>query len=551
MQETSHSKKIKGKYYKCICILMIGVAAFILIYGIKPLNVTNDSWILSGYDESDIIQHYSGWLAFRNSPWRFPLGLAENLAVGDGTYITYTDSIPYVAIFFKSIRGLLPKTFQYFGIYTLFCYIMQAYASFSIVHNRTKDFLYSSICSIIFVFSPILMERAFRHTSLGSQWLLLLAIKTYLDHKRQAKNMDYLKYGLLLVLAIGIHPYFLPMISIFMIVNCISDVLSRNKRAIVFVVCSFCVTLLFGYLIGAIGSGVSTSRWGYGYLSMNINAIINPTSLGGYTWSAFFKQRPQILGNYDGFNYIGAGVLAGVAFVLLNKYLFNCQKEELKTIKNHCFLIVACIFCILFAITNQITLDDKIILKFPIAPKIQDLFGIFRASSRMFYPVYYLVYIWMLFALYEMKEKFGLHKIRVLCLLIVLIQLADLHSCIIQKHQYMIQKNNEISILDNMPMSEIAKEKEYLLVEQFYGERRITAVWALKNQMKIYFSTANSGDYSYTQYLNDELLQKIHSGEITEDYVIATDVKENADAYLANERYCCYKYDGIYYIYEK
>ena len=34
--------------------IALGAIAFMIIYGITPLNVTNDSWIMAGYDENDI-----------------------------------------------------------------------------------------------------------------------------------------------------------------------------------------------------------------------------------------------------------------------------------------------------------------------------------------------------------------------------------------------------------------------------------------------------------------------------------------------------------------
>ena len=43
--------------------IAVGFIVFGIIYGFGPLNVTNDKWIMSGYDESDIIQHYAGWCA--------------------------------------------------------------------------------------------------------------------------------------------------------------------------------------------------------------------------------------------------------------------------------------------------------------------------------------------------------------------------------------------------------------------------------------------------------------------------------------------------------
>ena len=50
---------------------------------------------------------------------------------------------------------------------------------------------------------------------------------------------------------------------------------------------------------------------------MNLNALINPSSRGGYTWSRLLPQQPQATGQYDGFNYLGLGVLILVAVALL------------------------------------------------------------------------------------------------------------------------------------------------------------------------------------------------------------------------------------------
>ena len=59
--------------------IAVGFIVFGIIYGFGPLNVTNDKWIMSGYDEHDINQHYAGWVAFRNSAWHFPIGLADGM----------------------------------------------------------------------------------------------------------------------------------------------------------------------------------------------------------------------------------------------------------------------------------------------------------------------------------------------------------------------------------------------------------------------------------------------------------------------------------------
>lgn len=46
-----------------------------------------------------------------------------------GAAVTYTDSVPLLAILFRLLSPILPTTFQYFGLYTLCCYILQGAAA--------------------------------------------------------------------------------------------------------------------------------------------------------------------------------------------------------------------------------------------------------------------------------------------------------------------------------------------------------------------------------------------------------------------------------------
>ena len=122
------NQNTKRRWLAALLGAAAGMVVFFLLYGTSTLHPTYDAWILNGYDEWDIQQHYAGWVLFRNSHWAFPLGLADTIAAPDGTVISFTDSIPWVSIFFKALRGVLPSTFQWFGWYTLFCFAMQGAA---------------------------------------------------------------------------------------------------------------------------------------------------------------------------------------------------------------------------------------------------------------------------------------------------------------------------------------------------------------------------------------------------------------------------------------
>ena len=382
--------------------IAVGIIAFGIIYGFGLLNVTNDNWIMKGVDDGDIVWHYAGWCAFRISEWHFPLGLADTMA--GGTYITYTDSIPWFAILFKLILQIIhyEGTFQYFGIYTLLCYILQAIGTGLLIRRKTSSHFAILACMLLLCFSPILMERALRHTALAAQWFILFAMYAYLKFlDRDCKGFP-VSFSILAFLAVGIHPYFSPLVLIFSFLSVISSLYRRtnvlpNIWGFVF---SISLPVAGGMVIGALGTGINPSRWGFGYFGMNLNALVNPKSVGGYDWSVFFKVHPQILGNWDGFNYLGMGYLFLIAMAGISLLIAYPKQNQLKTFDVLAY-IAACIGMTLFAVSNVVTFNDKTLVTIPLSDKLVDLCGIFRASSRMFYFTYYSLVIFSLYRIHD------------------------------------------------------------------------------------------------------------------------------------------------------
>ena len=115
------------KFYKkidyfIITGILIGILAFGVLYGYSTLDVSYDGWIYHTYaSESDVIQHYAGWVNYRNSPWDFPIAKASILGEG-GTVISFTDSIPIVAIICKNFFGIAGNFSVFRHLYfSLFC----------------------------------------------------------------------------------------------------------------------------------------------------------------------------------------------------------------------------------------------------------------------------------------------------------------------------------------------------------------------------------------------------------------------------------------------
>lgn len=377
----------KKKCYSIIIGTFCGVISFLVLYGVGSLNVQNDAWIMQGYDGSDIVQHYAGWVNFREAPWKLPLGEMNNLGT-TGSLVSYTDSIPIVAILFKLFRDFLPATFQYFGIYILLCFILQGIGAALLLERKKVSLIIQTSCVLLFTFSPVMIERAFRHTALASHFLILFSMLHYLNYRESLKQKEKgnLPGGLILqnCLAIMIHPYFLPITMMFTLLAIIEFLRIKHWKGVgnwsreIFEAgkCGFPV-LILGNLIGVLGSGISPSRYGYGFFSMNLNAPFNPLSCGAYTWSTLLPVLPQRNGNYDGFNYFGAGILGLFMFVLiaalLNRYILA------DFTKRNAFVFIAILFMTGFAITNVITVNQWQIV-IPMPDWLITLCGIFRAS---------------------------------------------------------------------------------------------------------------------------------------------------------------------------
>ncbi len=382
--------------HRAQCVLggaLLGALAFVLLYGFAPLDVTSDAWLRGGYVEQDTLQHYTGWLFYRASGWRFPLGLAEGLNYPYGGYVGLTDSIPLFALLFKLLGPLLPATFQYFGLWGLLCSVLQGAAAAALLSLFTPSRLRCLLLCPLFVFAPVFLDRLLRHGALGAQWLILFALYLYFKHRR-AGTFFSPGFVLLGVLAMGIHPYFLPMVFAVLFALLAENALARRRwwQPLAQLAACLAAALLAGWVLGAFSSGAGAGGTNYGYFSMNLNAPFNPAGRGVEDWSLFLPAQNQTLGNYDGFNYLGFGVLAALALIGADMltHIRSIKDWPLWAfLRRHWGVCFVCLCLTLFAVSNTVTAQGRVWFTLPLPPGLLALAGVFRSSGRMFYPVWY------------------------------------------------------------------------------------------------------------------------------------------------------------------
>jgi len=153
--------------------IFLGISAFFAVMGPFALDPNNIAWLASS---DDIAQHYLGSVFYRYGPWSLPLGLNPNFGLEVSSSIVFSDSIPIMAFLLKLLNYLLPEPFQYFGIWALMCFILQAVFAWLLIGLFCNDEIAKAFGIVLLLFAPPMINRLGVHTSLASHFLILIAL---------------------------------------------------------------------------------------------------------------------------------------------------------------------------------------------------------------------------------------------------------------------------------------------------------------------------------------------------------------------------------------
>lgn len=368
---------------KVIYSLIFGTAWFLVLYGPHALDPSYVDWIyVLG---SDTFQHQIGWEWFRQAQWHFPLGFIGDYGYPFGTYISYTDSIPLMALPLKLLSPLLGETFQYLGIWAWLSVTAQYFTGILLLREFTDSFFKKVVGASLLVLIPALTYRVFFHDSLSAQWLLIAGI--WLLIREYRGKTSWTAWPVLFALAILIHLYFVAILAPFYLVC-----LYYRTRRVGFRLATFrdsiavaVILVIIGFSIGLFSLNVGNLlAEGYGYFSWNFNGFFNPDK-----YSFFLPALPTgTEGQIEGFSYLGLGLL----FLLpIAMYLFFRFDRSRNTYRFYAPIILISIVLVLFAASNKAFFNTTNLWDFQLPKKVEILVALFRASGRFIWPVLYLI----------------------------------------------------------------------------------------------------------------------------------------------------------------
>ena len=421
----------------------LGLANAVALIGWRPLDPTNVAWIFG-----DNATYYTGWALFRHdSHIRFPLAWTDRVGYPVGTSIAFLDAMPLLAVLLRPLGPILPEPFQYLGPYAALCFALQAYFGYSLCRRLfPSEPAFTVLGSLFFLLSPTLTQRAFGHTTLLTHWAILAGLDGYFRDPGETPVRWLGRQWIIVAIAAGITPY-IAFMCLLVALAAVARLMIERRCGLhtiaLLVAITMGIVLASGAVFGVLLSHDAATylAGGYGLFSMNLNAPVNPMDLGSMLLPPLPLMHPW---QYEGYNYLGLGMIALLVVGLVRRPQSILWLRERRLLP----LVGLGLVCTALAASTTISFGSSVIFKVHGQPAIPMpdqrvseasmgmpaiagkaasaivtvLHGL-RASGRLFWPAYYLMFI----AALSLTFRAWKASTRVLILAVLLVvQFADM-----------------------------------------------------------------------------------------------------------------------------
>ncbi len=325
----------------------------------------------------DNAQSLSMHLAFQNDAWQWPPLWTTQLFWPHGAAASMGDLNPLFSLVAKAIVRITGShPINLMGVWYAFCWVLLppacVYAMYGLGEHRVIPCL---VAAALGVMSPALLARLM-HMNLLGHFLFILAFGLGLRLMQRSRDRDWVMAFLVLLTAVLTHPY-IYMLCAAMLAAPAMHGLIRTRRpdwrlwrrtglAIVLPV------VVLTIASGALGGGDK----GFAKYSMNVLSLVMPVHSG--LFGPELAMQDGTGGQYEGFAYLGAGVLLLVALWLTTRPWRRSAPYR--------GMLVVMIGLFVLALGSQVYVGKTLVLNLGLKPW-EDIFGVFRANGRAIWPV--------------------------------------------------------------------------------------------------------------------------------------------------------------------
>ena len=466
-------------FLDALFFLLISICWFFIIFDtFSYLDPGEISWF--GIDNTTA---YIAQLFYLKSDWTFPL--LRNIEYGGplSTSLTFTGPAPILGLVMKLFK--INPEIQLFGLWILLNFFLQLVFGTRLLRILGIKANFARIFSVFFL-STFLALKAQGHFWLISHYLILWSLYILILYISQ-NTFRTVEVGLLLCLSYLTNIYILAMVILVILLVFILRLLSslesiksifadfsRLSSLLVVVFLTFDGLVLEESTYQTVKTYVSST---YGVHGFNLLTFFNPDT--GYVVEGMSPSDPETLasfsmlpyslgmipGAYEGFMYLGLGVILGLIFLV-----FIQREKPLLSEVGLNVLQIKAIFIFsglvtMFAVSYRIGIGSvEVVLPFPTT--LDHVLGIFRASGRFMWP---FAYFFIGLSILTVYRWFSIQKKYVLNFIVIAIFFA---LQVIDTTLPLISQERRVSLTTNENNFQVIELKEASKLLQNYREIR-------------------------------------------------------------------------------
>ncbi|AKV03924.1 hypothetical protein AKJ09_10587 [Labilithrix luteola] len=372
--------------------------------------------------------------------WHFPLSRIDNYFWPVGTSAVFTDANPWITLVTKAILPRDAPPLQFVGPWLALCFVLQGWFGARLTGVITKERALRALGGALFVVAPILAFRL-AHEALCAHWILLLVIEIALtpaEPEDAARSRRLLAGGAaVLAFAAGVHPTLLAMALPLAVVAVFRHVRNAGRVGAVFAVAMMVGPLLVWLALGSIARNVQTETFGFGHFSANVLSLLDPLSTER---STILPPLPHGDGQYEGFGYLGVGVLALLALVFAHALVRAARARE----KPWRFgrwgwaVFAAAGASAIFAFSSRVLVGQHLLVDLSRAyVPLHAVANAFRSSGRFIWPLHYVLVMVAIAGVVRVRSDWA----RGMLATALFVQLLDAHR-VDGRHAFTLHDDN-------------------------------------------------------------------------------------------------------------
>jgi len=306
------------------------------------------------------------------------------------------------------------------------------------------------LAAALLLLMPTFLQRT-GHMALSAHWLVLFGVVLY------GRRSGWPPWVGLAAVASLIHPYLTAMVCALAAASLLKSWRVDGTvgfRPMVAIMVAVLVVVGAGWWTGGMfvyGLDISGGDLGYGAFSANLNALVNPLGTSRFLPALPLADSRQ----YEGFNYLGLGLLA--LWVLACVGLIT-DRSRVVSLRDHWPLVLVLVCLSIFAVSLRVTFCEWQLMRTD-APRILAApINAFRASGRFLWP---LTYAGTLYGFSYLRARAGTRWQVALLAVMLAVQLIDLGPILQRRSSFASEQI--VSRLENPAWSLVMARTDRLL----------------------------------------------------------------------------------------